>query len=149
MNSAGGACENLPDVPQSKLVNNPFMDKFAQSFLPPFMVKKELEKLFYDKSKVEIYYQNIVDMMSIEGNRGYRARFRDFPRPKKEIPMENITQETLVIGADHDTGIPFCQSENLHQRIKNSKLVKIENCGHLSTWEKPKEVLKLVEDFLQ
>ncbi|TDM06728.1 MAG: hypothetical protein C4K60_19750 [Ideonella sp. MAG2] len=149
LNSFGGVCESEPVPEKSKLLTHPLMNKFSQNFLPPFLVKKELGKLFYDQSKVDQYYQNVVDMISIEGNRNYRILFDKFPRPKREVPMEKLTHETLVVSSDHDVIHTPCQGEDLHKRIPNSQLKKIEGSGHLSTWEKPREVLAVVEEFLK
>jgi 3-oxoadipate enol-lactonase len=67
-------------------------------------------------------------------------------------PLENrlpsICIPTIVAGGDEDTALPLSASQEIYQRIDNSTYVEIEQCGHSSSIEQPKQVTQLLEQLL-
>jgi pimeloyl-ACP methyl ester carboxylesterase len=59
-----------------------------------------------------------------------------------------IIGPTLVISGDDDRLIPACYVRQMAEKIRGSKFVLLERCGHNPFQEKPDEVLPLVIDFL-
>lgn len=55
---------------------------------------------------------------------------------------------TLVIHAVHDRVFSLEDHQNLVQNIPKAKLAIIENCGHMSTMEKPEAVSALLRTWL-
>ncbi len=51
-----------------------------------------------------------------------------------------ITTPTLLIWARQDKPVPLSDGERLHQEIKGSQLVIIDDAGHMVQEEKPQEV---------
>lgn len=62
--------------------------------------------------------------------------------------LENINVETLIISSEQDYLTPVFEQKNLHQKLKNSKLVIIPECGHASMYEKPVLFTSLVLGFI-
>lgn len=60
-----------------------------------------------------------------------------------------IDTPTLIIVGEEDTATVPSRSERMHEAIDGSKLVYIENAGHLSSVEKPSEVNAAIERFLE
>ncbi|RLG51560.1 MAG: alpha/beta hydrolase, partial [Thermoproteota archaeon] len=57
--------------------------------------------------------------------------------------------KTLVmVGAD-DKVTPPSWSEEIHRLLPNSKLVVIEEAGHLVLYEKPEVVNRKIEEFVK
>jgi pimeloyl-ACP methyl ester carboxylesterase len=62
--------------------------------------------------------------------------------------LSKITQPTLIANGDHDRMVPSVLSEDLHQRIKDSKLVIYPDSGHGAIFQYHKEFAPLVVEFL-
>ena len=56
---------------------------------------------------------------------------------------------TLILWGREDRVIPLEVGERLHEAIGTSRLVVLEECGHMPQGEKPAETLKVIEDFLR
>ncbi len=54
--------------------------------------------------------------------------------------LDNIACPTLVLTGRHDHLCPPAIHQTMAEKIKDATLVILENCGHLSTLEKPKQV---------
>lgn len=63
--------------------------------------------------------------------------------------LSSIDKPTLIITGTGDKVIPPKNSEKLHQKIKNSKLVMLEDGGHLFFMEKPDQFNREVINFLK
>jgi pimeloyl-ACP methyl ester carboxylesterase len=60
-----------------------------------------------------------------------------------------IKVPTLIIWGREDKIIPLENGERLHQAIKNSQLIVIDDCGHDPHEERPGEVIEVIRNFLQ
>ncbi|MGB9749788.1 MAG: alpha/beta fold hydrolase [Caldisericia bacterium] len=65
-----------------------------------------------------------------------------------ENEVSKIENETLVIIAENDKIVPKENGLRLREKIKNSKLKILENCGHLCFIEKYNEFNEVVKNFL-
>ena len=59
-----------------------------------------------------------------------------------------IRVPTLVLCGRQDAATPLAQSEEIARSVPGSTLVVIEECGHLSTLEKPAEVTRALRAWL-
>ena len=69
----------------------------------------------------------------------------------RDSVLERLTEikvPTLIFVGEEDVALSQDKSEKIHQGIDGSKLVVIPECGHLSSLEKPKEVNRIMNDFL-
>jgi len=63
--------------------------------------------------------------------------------------LRKIEAPTLIIVGRDDKVTPTSESEILHKLIPNSKLVIIENAGHLVLYEKAKELNRIIDGFIK
>ncbi|SCA54786.1 Hydrolase, alpha [Candidatus Terasakiella magnetica] len=63
--------------------------------------------------------------------------------------LKDIEAPVLIIVGRQDGMTPVKVSRQMGDEIKNSSLVEIENCGHLSTMEQPEAVTALLRYWLQ
>ena len=64
------------------------------------------------------------------------------------MSYENYIQHAILIAGDSDF-IPSSGTQKTHQNIVNSQYVVLKECGHASIFEKPNEIIAIVQDFLR
>jgi 4,5:9,10-diseco-3-hydroxy-5,9,17-trioxoandrosta-1(10),2-diene-4-oate hydrolase len=64
------------------------------------------------------------------------------------VNLHRITSPTLIIWGRQDAIIPLKQAYYAKEKISNSKLHIVEQCGHMPNFEKPDEFNQIVLDFL-
>lgn len=62
--------------------------------------------------------------------------------------MAFITMPTLIVNGDTDDMVPTPNSYDMHERIKDSRLVIYSHAGHGSLFQNPEEFTAEVNDFL-
>ncbi len=62
--------------------------------------------------------------------------------------LEKISLETLLIWGKLDKTTPLSDGEIMNHEIKNSELVIIDNANHSLPYQKPKEFVKIIFEFL-
>lgn len=87
-------------------------------------------------------FQNIQPPYAYQGQMIAGATFN------MENEVSKIENETLVIVAENDKIVPKENGLKLKDKLKNSKLVILENCGHLCFIEKEKKFNEVVKNFL-
>ena len=70
-------------------------------------------------------------------------------RPDSTPMLETIQIPTLIVVGEHDKPTPLGQSEEMHAKIKGSKLEVIKNAGHMSNLEQPQAFNRVLTKFLQ
>jgi pimeloyl-ACP methyl ester carboxylesterase len=63
-------------------------------------------------------------------------------------PVEDIKVPTLLVTGDQDGVAPPAAVEAMAARIADSKTVVLKACGHWTTFERPQECIKELNDFL-
>jgi aminoacrylate hydrolase len=63
--------------------------------------------------------------------------------------LHKIRAPSLIVGTRDDATVPFYQSEDLHQAIKGSRLIIVEEGGHYSYRRHWQEWNRLVDGFLR
>jgi pimeloyl-ACP methyl ester carboxylesterase len=69
-------------------------------------------------------------------------------RPDATPLLANIRCPALVLCGRQDAWSTLPRHEEMAERIPNSRLVVIEDCGHMSTMERPAEVTNALRDWL-
>ncbi|MGI8668807.1 MAG: alpha/beta fold hydrolase [Aridibacter sp.] len=72
---------------------------------------------------------------------------RNWEADRIEEDAHLIEQPTLLIWGERDNVIPLKNGEKLYDRILNSRLVILKNCGHVPPEEKPELFVDLVTEF--
>jgi 3-oxoadipate enol-lactonase len=62
--------------------------------------------------------------------------------------LSSIQVPTIIAGGTEDTALPMAASRDIHERIDNSILVEIPQCGHSSSIEQPEQVTELLGQLL-
>lgn len=62
--------------------------------------------------------------------------------------LKEIKAPTLIVCGDQDRLKPLKFSKIIHQKILNSEMVILENCGHVAIFEKPNELQTLMIGFI-
>jgi proline iminopeptidase len=75
----------------------------------------------------------------------YTGNLSDWDRVDR---LHEIKVPTLITVGRHDELTPAC-SEQIHERIPNSKLVVFEQGSHMTFWEETDRYLQVVDDFLR
>jgi pimeloyl-ACP methyl ester carboxylesterase len=60
-----------------------------------------------------------------------------------------IRAPTLLIWGRQDKGVPLKYGKRLNDHIPDSRMVIIEETGHLPQWEKPDEITRLLDAFVE
>lgn len=66
----------------------------------------------------------------------------------RRADLHKITTPSLIIGTRDDLTVPFYQSEDLHEAVKGSRLIVVDEGGHYSYRRHWQEWNALVEPFL-
>jgi pimeloyl-ACP methyl ester carboxylesterase len=70
-------------------------------------------------------------------------------RPDSRHDLALIHCPTVVVCGRQDGLTPLADSEEMAEKIRRAKLVVIEDCGHLSTMERPRAVSAVLRYWLQ
>lgn len=126
----------------SKRILEDGMKKFTQERIKHFMCDNTF------KSKPEIV-NHLTQMMITTSPAGSAAVQRGRAERLDYTPLlKRIDFPALIIVGALDEFTPIESAEYMHQRITNSKLVIIENCGHVSNMEQPEEFNRALKEFL-
>lgn len=79
---------------------------------------------------------------------GYQAQVKSIAKFDTRPDLAQIECPVLILNGSEDVLTPTYLSEELHRKIKNSKLQLISECGHMLPQEKPEEFARCVLNFL-
>lgn len=75
------------------------------------------------------------------------ASARNWDANRIQADAHLINQPTLLIWGENDAVVPVRNGQCLYDSMLNSRLVVLENCGHLPQEEKPKRFVEMVTEF--
>lgn len=91
----------------------------------------------------------IRDMAERTGIEGFvRQQSAIIGRPDSRPGLESIAVPTLIVCGREDAITPLARHEEMAASIPDARLVIVEECGHLSTLERPAEVNRALRDWL-
>jgi len=86
----------------------------------------------------------------------YGPTLKDLFKQAHAIAMHNtyerlheITSDVLIIAAEKDKSCPVFANKKIHELIPNSQFIIIKKAAHQSILEKPREINKLIIEFLK
>ena len=149
------------------LASSGYLKKFNRSlvfssYIPLFhlFVKKHLEKSGLEKNLQNVVYNHSIIDQEMEN--GYLEPFlqadifhaltrmiRNWEGDLPEAILRKIETPILLIWGKYDKVVPLHIGQRLHQDLKNSQLIILENTGHLVPEEKPEEVMQLISEFIE
>ena len=150
---ASGLPTNKSQPAIFKMAKTPILNSLFLYITPRFLIKKNIEEVYEDDSKITDELINRYHKMALRV--GNRKAFID--RAKTDFGLdsvENINKlktimtPTLLIWGAQDLWIPLANGIRMDRILVNSTLKVLENSGHVPMEENPKESLKLMRDFL-
>jgi pimeloyl-ACP methyl ester carboxylesterase len=91
----------------------------------------------------------VLDMAESIGIQGFVNMVKaQLNRPDSTPDLPNITCPTLVLTGREDTVIPLPVHVAMAGALPNSRMVIVEQCGHLSTMEQPEIVTHALREWL-
>jgi pimeloyl-ACP methyl ester carboxylesterase len=137
-----------------KLARVPVLNKLLTYITPRFLVRSSIENVYFDKSKVSDSLVNrYFDLTLRKGNREaivdrLKVSTTLTNRTNTHASVKKIKQPTLIIWGNEDQLIPIENAYKFKNDISNSKLIVMQETGHVPMEERPLESLKPVIDFL-
>ncbi len=93
--------------------------------------------------------QPILDMAAEVGADGFvNEQTANMNRPDSRSLLVHIKAPTVVIVGRQDQPTPLVRAQEMAADIANARLVVIEECGHMSTLEKPAETTAALRRWL-
>ena len=151
---ASGLPTNKPQPWIFKMAKTPIVNSLFLYLTPKMVIKDNMKQVYEDDSKItDELITRYHEMALREGNRKAfidRAKI-DFNLEEKTKleKLKSIKTQTLLIWGKEDNWIPLDNGQRMHKALPNSKLVVIENSGHVPMEEIPEETANLVHQFLQ
>jgi pimeloyl-ACP methyl ester carboxylesterase len=103
-----------------------------------------------DRLKDEPLVDEIMAMTKRVGRDAFlREQTAIMGRPDSRLHLGEIRVRTLVLVGRQDALTPVELHEELASRISRAKLAIVENCGHMSTMERPEPVTAVMRYWLQ
>lgn len=148
IDAAGYPRETVPAL--FKIAQLPLVPDILKNFTPKFLVKKNLQQVYFDDAKItDALVERYFELSLREGNRdAFLHRMKTvFSAHYNEI--KNIKTPTLIQWGKHDTWIPLKDGNQFHKDIINSKLIVYNNAGHVPMEEIPYETANDALTFLK
>ena len=152
---AGGYPVISKSVPIAfKLAKIPVLNNLLTYITPRFLIRASIENVYFDKSKVSDSLVNRYFELTLrKGNRNaiidrLMVSTTLTNGTKTHTSIKNIKKPTLIIWGSDDQLIPVENAYKFNNDITNSKLVVMQQTGHVPMEEKPLESLKFTIDFL-
>lgn len=114
------------------------------------VVREGIEKCFFDDAKitadrVAYYYRPLTTRGGQLAALRARTQADQFP---VEQHLSRVNARTLIIWGAEDAVIPLAAGRKMNSLIKDSKLVIIEECGHVPQEENPERVVDEIVSFI-
>jgi pimeloyl-ACP methyl ester carboxylesterase len=138
-----------PDTPEAT-ANRKELIKLAETDLAA-VIDKLIPKLVHPSQLNDIQEINVIKAMADTLGKDVFIRQQQaiMNRIDSRPFLSEINCPTLILCGQDDAITPVEVHEEMHHGIKNSKLVTIPACGHLSTLDQPQEVTAALREWLK
>jgi len=151
INAAGFNANRKIENPGFKLAMNPLTKKISHRITPYFLVKRSVEDVYGDRTKVtEEIVDRYNDLLLRKGNREAFSEILNNLHSGKVMPdlIGSITQPTLIMWGSHDRIIDPEDASRFQEAIKDSKLIMYPDVGHVPMEEIPVQTANDIRNFL-
>ncbi|MEO9803138.1 MAG: alpha/beta hydrolase [Reichenbachiella sp.] len=105
--------------------------------------------LYPSHSKIESLSNEVIKMADSVGVEGFRNQMKaQLSRPDSSQTLKEVVCPTLIIAGAQDKVCPVAWHQEMHEMIPGSKLEIIEQCGHLSTMERPEKINQTITNWI-
>ena len=150
---ASGLPTNKPQPAIFKMAKTPILNSLFLFVTPKVFIKKNMEEVYVDNAKITDKLITRYHKMSLRT--GNRQAFIDRAKIDFKLgtnsnleKLKSIKIPTLLIWGAKDNWIPLDNGKRMDSLLPNSKLVVLENSGHVPMEENPEESLAVLKDFL-
>lgn len=126
----------LDIIEKNKLIPNELIEKIAPIFFQPKIKKDSKLFLNFKDSLKNISKDNIDTVVNL-------GRVI-FGREESLKLLSNFNVPTFFLTGEYDIPRPFYEAEKMKKLVKNSKIFKIKDAGHISNLENPKKVNRIL-----
>ncbi|MCA1575229.1 MAG: alpha/beta hydrolase [Acidobacteria bacterium] len=149
-----GAVTN--NAPTKYLLMRLFSSPLIGDFLSPLLLgsrrllKRRMRQVYdrhswvLDDQRVEARHQ---PLRTAATQRAIIRTVRRWDADRIQREAHLITQPTLLLWGDNDPEVPLRYGEQLHDAIRDARLIVFRNCGHLPHEEFPQAFTEVVSDF--
>ena len=141
---------DVSDVLEWELLKLPFISGILLRLLTPGMIRRRLERSFFQRNHVDDAMANEVYLpLKSAATRKLQSRLaRRLSWRNTEAHLDDISHPVLLIWGEHDRYLDVSLAERFKTRIRNIKVEIINGCGHSVHEEAPEKVNKLIIEFL-
>lgn len=135
-----------------KIASTPVINNLLLYITPKALVRKSLETIYYDQSRVtDAQVERFHDIAIREGNRAAALQIfkGSFATTKNKGKIRDIKTPTLILWGDKDNLIDVENAERFHKDIANSKVKIYQNVGHVPMEEVPLKVADAILEFVR
>ncbi|WP_131774914.1 alpha/beta fold hydrolase [Legionella anisa] len=113
------------------------------------LIKLIFKNSLYNQKKYDDLYPLIHDMAFEVGADNYKKQLNAIlNKPDHSELLESIDCPTLLIASRLDQVMPVERSEHMAKHIKKSKLIYMEECGHMAMLEQPEQLNQILAHYL-
>ncbi|MBU6177544.1 MAG: alpha/beta hydrolase [Bacteroidetes bacterium] len=135
-----------------KIASTPVINNVLLFATPKALVRKSLETIYFDQSRVtDAQVERFHDMAIREGNRAAALLIfkGSFGASRFKGNIKEIKTPTLVLWGEKDNLISVENAYQFNKDIKGSKLEVYPNVGHVPMEEIPERVAKSIMSFIK
>ena len=117
------------------------MEDVCDAWLPPMMGPEGLQN--------EALMADLKNMVTSHTPAQFNGEIQALlNRPDAESVLASVVVNTLLLSSEHDAWSPISQHRDMQVLVPHSRLVGIDNAGHMSTVEAPKAVADAMRQWL-
>jgi pimeloyl-ACP methyl ester carboxylesterase len=139
-----------PDTPEVSAARRTQM-RLAEAGRLEAVVENLLPRLVHPARRADAALRAVVAAMAVEvGAQGYlRQQRANIARPDSRATLHSIRCPVLVLVGEQDALTPPERADEIAAGIAGARLVRLPDCGHLSTLERPDEVTRALSAWLE
>ena len=152
---ASGLPTNKPQPAIFKMAKTPIVSSLFLYVTPKFLIKKNMKEVYADDTKITD--ELVIRYHKMALREGNRQAFIDRARMDFKLntntnleKLKSIQTPTLLIWGAKDHWIPLKSvGKKMDSVLPNSKMVVLENSGHVPMEENPEESLDVLKAFIE
>lgn len=114
-----------------------------------FLINVIFQNSIYDKNKHSFLLPLLQSMAHEVGAEKYVIQLKAILNKSDHSSLLSIIEcPTLLLASRQDNIMPIERSEHMAEHIKHSKLIYLEECGHVAPLEQPNLLNKILSDWL-
>lgn len=132
-----------------KIAQIPVINNLLLYITPKFLIQKSIEGVYYNQNLIkETTVTRYHELLLCEGNRSAALSLFKHPFVQNTELIKTIQAPTLILWGRADGLISVDNASLFNTDIKNSKVVILDNVGHVPNEEAPQAVADAIYDFI-